>query len=88
MGSISIRASESGKSFTTGRTEAAGEPKPEPQPAPRRGGASVLWPPTFGSLARPFLVGGRSTTPVPNGYCPIHATGVTLEGPIVAMEQV
>ena len=48
----------------------------------------MLWPPTFGSLARPFLVGGRSTTPVPNGYCPIHATGVTLEGPIVAMEQV
>jgi peptide-methionine (S)-S-oxide reductase len=25
---------------------------------------------------------------VPNGYCPIHATGVTLEGPIVTMEQV
>ena len=25
---------------------------------------------------------------VPNGYCPIHATGVTLEGPIVEMEQV
>ena len=25
---------------------------------------------------------------VPNGYCPIHATGVKLEGPIVAMEQV
>ena len=25
---------------------------------------------------------------VPNGYCPIHATGVRLEGPIVAMEQV
>jgi peptide-methionine (S)-S-oxide reductase len=25
---------------------------------------------------------------VPNGYCPVHATGVTLEGPIVAMEQV
>jgi peptide-methionine (S)-S-oxide reductase len=25
---------------------------------------------------------------VPNGYCPVHATGVKLEGPIVAMEQV
>lgn len=25
---------------------------------------------------------------VPNGYCPNHATGVTLEGPIVHMEQV
>ena len=25
---------------------------------------------------------------VPNGYCPIHATGVRLEGPVVAMEQV
>jgi peptide-methionine (S)-S-oxide reductase len=25
---------------------------------------------------------------VPNGYCPIHATGVKLEGPIVHMEQV
>jgi peptide-methionine (S)-S-oxide reductase len=25
---------------------------------------------------------------VPNGYCPIHATGVRLEGPIVQMEQV
>ena len=25
---------------------------------------------------------------VPNGYCPVHATGVTLDGPIVAMEQV
>ena len=25
---------------------------------------------------------------VPNGYCPIHATGVKLEGPIVTMEQV
>ena len=25
---------------------------------------------------------------VPNGYCPNHATGVTLEGPIVRMEQV
>jgi peptide-methionine (S)-S-oxide reductase len=25
---------------------------------------------------------------VPNGYCPIHATGVTLNGPIVRMEQV
>jgi peptide-methionine (S)-S-oxide reductase len=24
----------------------------------------------------------------PNGYCPIHATGVKLEGPIVSMEQV
>jgi peptide-methionine (S)-S-oxide reductase len=24
----------------------------------------------------------------PNGYCPIHATGVKLEGPIVHMEQV
>ncbi len=24
----------------------------------------------------------------PNGYCPIHATGVKLEGPIVRMEQV
>ncbi|HEX2194589.1 MAG TPA: peptide-methionine (S)-S-oxide reductase MsrA [Candidatus Limnocylindria bacterium] len=24
----------------------------------------------------------------PNGYCPIHATGVKLEGPIVQMEQV
>jgi peptide-methionine (S)-S-oxide reductase len=24
----------------------------------------------------------------PNGYCPIHATGVKLEGPIVTMEQV
>ena len=24
----------------------------------------------------------------PNGYCPVHATGVKLEGPIVAMEQV
>ncbi len=25
---------------------------------------------------------------VPNGYCPVHATGVKLEGPIVRMEQV
>ena len=25
---------------------------------------------------------------VPNGYCPVHATGVRLEGPIVTMEQV
>ena len=25
---------------------------------------------------------------VPNGYCPVHATGVKLEGPIVQMEQV
>ena len=25
---------------------------------------------------------------VPNGYCPNHATGVTLDGPIVHMEQV
>ncbi|HEX7197070.1 MAG TPA: peptide-methionine (S)-S-oxide reductase, partial [Candidatus Limnocylindria bacterium] len=25
---------------------------------------------------------------VPNGYCPNHATGVTLEGPIIQMEQV
>jgi peptide-methionine (S)-S-oxide reductase len=25
---------------------------------------------------------------VPNGYCPVHATGVKLEGPIVAVEQV
>jgi peptide-methionine (S)-S-oxide reductase len=25
---------------------------------------------------------------VPNGYCPMHATGVKLEGPIVTMEQV
>ncbi len=25
---------------------------------------------------------------VPNGYCPVHATGVMLTGPIVAMEQV
>src|SRR5574338_284608 len=25
---------------------------------------------------------------VPNGYCPNHATGVTLDGPIVRMEQV
>jgi peptide-methionine (S)-S-oxide reductase len=25
---------------------------------------------------------------VPNGYCPVHATGVKLEGPIVKMEQV
>jgi peptide-methionine (S)-S-oxide reductase len=25
---------------------------------------------------------------VPNGYCPVHATGVTLDGPIIAMEQV
>jgi peptide-methionine (S)-S-oxide reductase len=25
---------------------------------------------------------------VPNGYCPVHATGVTLDGPIVQMEQV
>jgi peptide-methionine (S)-S-oxide reductase len=25
---------------------------------------------------------------VPNGYCPNHSTGVTLEGPIVQMEQV
>ena len=25
---------------------------------------------------------------VPNGYCPVHATGVKLTGPIVAMEQV
>ena len=25
---------------------------------------------------------------VPNGYCPNHATGVTLEGPIIHMEQV
>jgi peptide-methionine (S)-S-oxide reductase len=25
---------------------------------------------------------------VPNGYCPIHSTGVKLEGPIVKMEQV
>ena len=25
---------------------------------------------------------------VPNGYCPVHATGVKLEGPIVTMEQV
>jgi peptide-methionine (S)-S-oxide reductase len=25
---------------------------------------------------------------VPNGYCPNHATGVTLEGPIIRMEQV
>ena len=25
---------------------------------------------------------------VPNGYCPIHATGVKLSGPIVQMEQV
>ena len=24
----------------------------------------------------------------PNGYCPVHATGVKLEGPIVTMEQV
>ena len=24
----------------------------------------------------------------PGGYCPVHATGVTLEGPIVRMEQV
>jgi peptide-methionine (S)-S-oxide reductase len=24
----------------------------------------------------------------PNGYCPVHATGVKLEGPIVRMEQV
>jgi peptide-methionine (S)-S-oxide reductase len=24
----------------------------------------------------------------PNGYCPVHATGVRLEGPIVRMEQV
>jgi peptide-methionine (S)-S-oxide reductase len=25
---------------------------------------------------------------VPNGYCPVHATGVKFEGPIVTMEQV
>jgi peptide-methionine (S)-S-oxide reductase len=25
---------------------------------------------------------------VPNGYCPVHATGLKLEGPIVTMEQV
>ena len=25
---------------------------------------------------------------VPNGYCPVHATGVKLNGPIVTMEQV
>ena len=25
---------------------------------------------------------------VPNGYCPNHSTGVTLEGPVVQMEQV
>ena len=25
---------------------------------------------------------------VPNGYCPVHATGVKLTGPIVSMEQV
>jgi hypothetical protein len=25
---------------------------------------------------------------VPHGYCRIHSTGVKLEGPIVAMEQV
>ena len=25
---------------------------------------------------------------VPNGYCPVHATGVKLTGPIVTMEQV
>ena len=25
---------------------------------------------------------------VPNGYCPVHATGVELSGPIVTMEQV
>jgi peptide-methionine (S)-S-oxide reductase len=25
---------------------------------------------------------------VPNGYCPNHSTGVTLEGPIIQMEQV
>ena len=25
---------------------------------------------------------------VPNGYCPVHATGVKLSGPIVTMEQV
>jgi peptide-methionine (S)-S-oxide reductase len=25
---------------------------------------------------------------VPNGYCPVHATGVKLEGPVVRMEQV
>jgi len=25
---------------------------------------------------------------VPNGYCPVHATGVTFDGPIVRMEQV
>jgi peptide-methionine (S)-S-oxide reductase len=25
---------------------------------------------------------------VPNGYCPNHATGVTLDGPIIQMEQV
>jgi peptide-methionine (S)-S-oxide reductase len=25
---------------------------------------------------------------VPNGYCPVHATGVKLDGPIVRMEQV
>ena len=25
---------------------------------------------------------------IPNGYCPNHATGVTLEGPIIQMEQV
>ena len=25
---------------------------------------------------------------VPNGYCPNHSTGVTLEGPIIEMEHV
>jgi hypothetical protein len=25
---------------------------------------------------------------VPNGYCPVHSTGVKLQGPIVTMEQV
>jgi hypothetical protein len=27
-------------------------------------------------------------TQVPNGYCPVHATGVKVTGPIVTMEQV
>ena len=25
---------------------------------------------------------------VPNGYCPVHATGVKFTGPVVTMEQV